>query len=74
MSTPPNSLRDFVTQLQNDSDLCGEFTADPVGTMTAAGLSAEDQAILQTRNLETIGAAIGNPSQGPICSIQHNGM
>ena len=59
MSTPASPLLDFVTRLQDDSELQEQFAADPTGTMTAAGLSAEEQEIVQSRDLKRLTDAIG---------------
>ena len=52
------SLQDFATSVQNDPAQRAKFQADPVGTMTAAGLSPEDQAVVQTKDPAQVQAAI----------------
>ena len=59
MASSPSPLRDFVTRMQDDSELQSQFAADPAGTMTAAGLSPEDQEIVQSRDPDRLNAAIG---------------
>ncbi len=62
MGAPSSALLDFLTSLQVDPGTCTDFTADPVGTMTAAGLSAEEQAIVQSGDLDRLEAALGHES------------
>jgi hypothetical protein len=49
---PPvkNDVRDFLTSLATDPAKLGTFIKDPDGSMSAAGLTAEDQAILKSGN------------------------
>jgi hypothetical protein len=59
-------LLDFVTRLQNDPEHQARFAADPVGTMTEAGLSAEDQDVVQSRDPERLSAAVQAQTGSPL--------
>ena len=65
MASSPSPLRDFVTRMQDDSELQSQFAADPAGTMTAAGLSPEDQEVVQSRDPERLSAAIAQQTGAP---------
>ena len=64
MTTPASPLLDFLMQYLNDPELQLQFSADPVGVMTEAGLSVEEQEIVVTRNLEALDALV-NASPDP---------
>ena len=68
--SPSSPLQDFASSVQNDPEQRARFQADPTGTMTAAGLSAEDQAVVQTKDPAQVQAAIqkqtGSPSVVPL--------
>lgn len=68
MGAPSSTLLDFLTSLQEHPGTCGRFVEDPVGTMTAAGLSDEEQEIVQSGDLDRLEAAFGRPWDRSKCS------
>lgn len=66
MAASPSPLLNFVTRLQGDPEHRARFAADPVGTMTEAGLSTEDQDVVQSRDPERINAAVQAQTGSPL--------
>ena len=58
MAAPSNPLLDFLMRLQEDPEVKAQYAADPRGAMTAAGVSAEDQETVLSRDPERLNAAL----------------
>jgi len=66
MASSPSPLHDFVTRMQNEPDLQQQYATDPTGTMTAAGLSSEDQNVVQSGDLNQLNAAVQQQGGSPV--------
>ncbi len=62
MASSSTPLLDFVTRYHEEPGFPAQFAADPAGTMTSAGLSADQQEIVLSRDLERLNAAVGEES------------
>jgi hypothetical protein len=61
-----DQLRAFLVDVATDPAALGRFVKDPEATMSEAGLSADDQAVLRSGNPAAINARLaGGPAAGP---------
>ena len=64
-----DQLRAFLVDVATDPAALGRFVKDPDATMSEAGLSPEDQAVLRSGNPTAINARLaGGPAAGPPAS------
>lgn len=54
-----SKLIDFLTKLGADADYAAQYEKDPAATMTAAGLTAEEQQLVLSGDVESIKQAAG---------------
>lgn len=54
----PFTIRDFLAALGSDPELLSEYVRDPVATMTAAGLSPDEQQLLRSGDEGLINQAL----------------
>jgi hypothetical protein len=59
-SEPDDQLRDFLVGVATDPAALGRFVKDPETSMSEAGLSAEDQAVLRSGNPGAINARLAS--------------
>ena len=59
-----SNLTEFLVDLSRDPQLLESFRSDPTATMEQAGLSESDQAVLLSRDAETIRQAVDMQHEG----------
>ncbi|MDH3733941.1 MAG: hypothetical protein OEU54_10425 [Gemmatimonadota bacterium] len=59
---------DFVIRLSQDPELKERYRADPAGTMSAEGLDADAQAVLQSNDQKAIADHLGDDAP-PGCFV-----
>jgi hypothetical protein len=65
MAASSSPLLSFLTQMHEDPDAKARFEANPADEMTKAGLSADDQALVQNKDNAGIQAAVAAQTGAP---------